>query len=117
MVQKKNRLDKFLYHQGEWNLTVFNFLFAASLKGHGFRPVSFTIPYSKLYNLTELNANDVQFISADRQKLDLSKIILWHRKFYFSRDTARFYNIKMTLVSSFLFYFLRTLWRGTTYIY
>ena len=79
MVQKKNRLDKFLYHQGEWNLTVFNFLFAASLKGHGFRPVSFTIPYSKLYNLTELNANDVQFISADRQKLDLSKIILWHR--------------------------------------
>ena len=31
-------------------------------------------PYSKLYILTELSANDVKFISSDRQKLDLSKI-------------------------------------------
>ena len=32
------------------------------------------MPYSKLNNLTELSANDVKFISVDRQKLDLSKI-------------------------------------------
>ena len=32
-------------------------------------------PYSKLYILTELSANDVKFISVDRQKLDLSKYI------------------------------------------
>ena len=31
-------------------------------------------PYSKLYILTELSANDVKFISSDRQELDLSKI-------------------------------------------
>ena len=30
--------------------------------------------FSKLYNLTELSANDVKFISVDRQKLDLSKL-------------------------------------------
>ena len=29
-------------------------------------------PYSKLYILTELSANDVKFISSDRQKIDLS---------------------------------------------
>ena len=29
------------------------------------------MPYSKLYILTELSANDVKFISADRQKLDV----------------------------------------------
>ena len=35
-------------------------------------------PYSKLYILTEVSANDVKFISFDRQKLDLSKYIyLW----------------------------------------
>ena len=31
--------------------------------------------YSKLYILTKLFANDVKFISVDRQKLDLSKYI------------------------------------------
>ena len=31
--------------------------------------------YSKLYILTKLSANDVKFISVDRQKLDLSKYI------------------------------------------
>ena len=30
------------------------------------------MPYSKLYILTELSANDVKFISVDRQKLDVS---------------------------------------------
>ena len=29
-------------------------------------------PYSKLYIWTELSANDVKFISSDRQELDLS---------------------------------------------
>ena len=33
------------------------------------------MPLSKLYILTELSANDVKFISVDRQKLDLSKYI------------------------------------------
>ena len=33
------------------------------------------MPYSKLYILTELSANDVKFISSDRQELDLSKYI------------------------------------------
>ena len=33
------------------------------------------MPYSKLYILTDLRANDVKFISVDRQKLDLSKYI------------------------------------------
>ena len=32
-------------------------------------------PYSKLYILTELSANDVKFISSDRKELDLSKYI------------------------------------------
>ena len=32
-------------------------------------------PYSKLYILTELSANDVKVISSDRQELDLSKYI------------------------------------------
>ena len=31
-------------------------------------------PYSKLYILTELKANDVKFISSDRQEIDLSNI-------------------------------------------
>ena len=35
--------------------------------------------FSKLHILTELSANDVKFISVDRQKLDLSKYIyLWY---------------------------------------
>ena len=32
-------------------------------------------PYSKLYILIELNANDVKFIPSDSQELDLSKYI------------------------------------------
>ena len=32
-------------------------------------------PYSKLYNLTELNDIDVKFISSDRQELDLLEYI------------------------------------------
>ena len=45
--------------------------------------MSFTMPYSKLYILTELSDTDKKFISADRQKLDLSiYIYLWYRKFY-----------------------------------
>ena len=55
----------------------------------------FSMPYSKLNNLTELNANDVKFTSVDRQKLDPSKYIyLWYRKFYILRDTVRFYEHK-----------------------
>ena len=53
------------------------------------------LPYSKLYILTELSANDMKFISVVRQNLDLSKYIyLWYRKFYICRDTARFYEHK-----------------------
>ena len=37
--------------------------------------MSFTMPYSKLYILTELSANDVNFILVNRQKLDHSKYI------------------------------------------
>ena len=51
--------------------------------------------YSELYILTELSANDVKFISVDRQKLDFSEYIyLWYHKFYICRDTARFYEHK-----------------------
>ena len=51
--------------------------------------------FSMLYILTELSANDVKFISVDRQKLDLLKYIyLWYRKFYICWDTARFYEHK-----------------------
>ena len=33
------------------------------------------MPYSKLYILAELSANDVKIISVDSEKLDLSKYI------------------------------------------
>ena len=53
------------------------------------------MPYSKLYILAELSANDVAFTSVDREKLDLSKYIyLWYGKFYICRDTALFYEHK-----------------------
>ena len=53
------------------------------------------MPYSKLYILTELSANDVKFIPVDRQNADLLKYIyLWYRIFYICRDTARFYEHK-----------------------
>ena len=88
--------DKCLYHHSKWNLTASNFLMAAWLKLHRFRPVSFTMPYSKLNIMTELSANDVKFMSIDRQKIDLSiYMYLWYRKFYICRDTN---NMKMTLV-------------------
>ena len=32
------------------------------------------MPHSKLYILTELSANDVKFMSVDRQKLELAKL-------------------------------------------
>ena len=35
------------------------------------------MPYSKLNILTELSANDVKFMSVDRQKLDLLKYITY----------------------------------------
>ena len=35
------------------------------------------MPYSKLYNLAVLSANDVKFISVDREKLYLSKYITY----------------------------------------
>ena len=58
--------------------------------------MSFTMPYLKIYILSELSANGVKFISFDRQKLDLLKYIcLWYRKFYVCRDTARFYEHKI----------------------
>ena len=37
--------------------------------------MSLTMPYSKLYNLTQLSANAVNFISISRQKLDLLKYV------------------------------------------
>ena len=37
--------------------------------------MTFTMPYSKLYILTEISANDVKFIPVERQKLDLLKYI------------------------------------------
>ena len=53
----------------------------------------FSMLYSKLYILTELNAYDVNnVISIDIEKLDLSKdIYLWYRKFYICSDTTQFY--------------------------
>ena len=45
--------------------------------------------------MTELSANDVKFISVDRQKLDLSKYIyLCSHKCYICRDTVWFYEHK-----------------------
>ena len=53
--------------------------------------MSFTMPYSKLNNLTELSANDVKFISVDRQELDVSK---YKYTYGTLKDTARFYEHK-----------------------
>ena len=77
MVQKKNRLDKYLYHHSEWNLTASNgCVVKMTLISVG---VLYYAP-SKLYILTGLSANDVKFISVDRQKVDLSiYIYLWYR--------------------------------------
>ena len=46
---------------------------ANHLKGHKMRSVSCTRVYLRLYILIELNPNDLNFISIDRQKLDISK--------------------------------------------
>ena len=69
---EKNRLGKNLFYHSEWNLTAYNFLLTAPLKWNEFQPVSFTMVYSKLYILTDLNS-DVEFISIDRQMHDLFK--------------------------------------------
>ena len=53
------------------------------------------MPFLKLYILAELSANDVKFISVDREKLHLLKYTyLWYRKFFICRDTAQFYEHK-----------------------
>ena len=62
------------------------------------------MPFSKLYILTELSANDVKFISVDRQKLDLSKYIKKNYTYgtvnpIFVEIQPDFTNIKMTLVN------------------
>ena len=45
--------------------------------------------------MTELNTNDVNFISINRQKLDLLKdVYLWYRRLYICRDTTQFYEYK-----------------------
>ena len=74
MVQKKIRLtnDCITIANGTLQRLI-------SYKWHGFRPVSFSMPYSKLYILTELRANVIKFISFD--ELDLLKYMyLWYRK-------------------------------------
>ena len=54
--------------------------------------------YSKLYILI-LNANDIKFISIDRQMLDLLKdVYLWYSKSIFVETQHYSKNIKMTLV-------------------
>ena len=64
MEQKKILLDKclYMYYYSEWNLAASNFLLAAWLN-------DMDMPYSKLYILTELCANDVKFISVDTFKV------------------------------------------------
>ena len=64
--------------------------------------MSFTMPYSKLYFLTELNASDVKFISVDRQKLDLPKYIYTYGTVnsILVEIQPNSTNIKMTLVSN-----------------
>ena len=57
------------------------------------------MPYSKLYIFTELSANDVKFISVDRQKLNLSKIYTYGTiNSIFVEIQPDSTNIKMTLV-------------------
>ena len=56
--------------------------------------------YSKLYILTELSANDVKFISVDRQKLDLSYGTV---NSIFVEIQPDFMNTKMTLVYTLLY--------------
>ena len=46
------------------------------------------MPYSKLFILTELNANDVKLIPVDRQKLDLLNI------YTFGTVNSRFIEIQ-----------------------
>ena len=59
-------------------------------------------PYSKLYILTKLSANDVKFISSDRQELDLSIYIYscGTVNSIFVEIQPDSTNIKMTLVST-----------------
>ena len=104
---KEKSARKYLIYHSEFNLTASNFLLTAPLKWHEFQPVSFTMVYSKLYILTDLDSNDVKFISTYRKKLDLSKdVYLWNRKFYICRDTAQFYEHKNAPRMYFFFYVL-----------
>ena len=67
--------------------------------------MSFTMPYSELYILIELSANDVKFISVDRLKLDLLKYIhVWYRKFYICKKQSDSTSIKMTHLAFALAY-------------
>ena len=47
-------------------------------------------PYSKLYILSELSANDVKCISSDRQELDLSKYILGEKSLAIYFEDSQF---------------------------
>ena len=65
--------------------------------------MSHTMPYSKLYILTELSANDVKFISVDRQKLDISKYTLskisnWSPYIFMLVLNVRFVYTKLLLL-------------------
>ena len=73
MVQKKTRLAKCLYHHSEWNLTASN---GCVVKMTWISTSVLYYALSKLYILTELSANDIKFISVDRQKVDLSQYII-----------------------------------------
>ena len=63
-----------LYHHSEWNLTSPN-PNGCVVKLKRISASVLFMPYSKLYILTELSANDVKFISRDGKELDLSKYI------------------------------------------
>ena len=59
------------------------------------------MPYSKLYILTELNANDFKLLSVDRQKQDLSQDYTYGTvNFIFVEIQPYSTNIKMSLVCS-----------------
>ena len=60
----------------------------------------FTMPFSQLYILTELSANDVNFISVYRKKVDLSKIYTYGNvNSVFVEIQPDSTHIKMTLVT------------------
>ena len=99
MVPKKNRLDKCLYHHSEWNLTASNFHNVCVVKITWISASVLYYAVSQLYILTELRANDVTFISVDRQKLDLSKYTYGTVNPIFVEIQLNSTNIKKTLVN------------------